>query len=111
MRKMSDAPPKNVTRRDAIKGAAAGAVVVWIGSPPAARRDGGSSTTDSGPQPDGAPDAALTPKNILVIMTDQERFHMNWPAGWEDQNLPSLARLKKNGLTFTNASTAACECS
>ncbi len=36
--------------------------------------------------------------NIVVIMTDQERHHMHWPAGWAEQNLPSLQRLKRNGL-------------
>jgi hypothetical protein len=49
--------------------------------------------------------------NIVVIMTDQERHHMHWPAGWAEQNLPSLQRLKRNGLYFLRAYTAACECS
>ena len=49
--------------------------------------------------------------NIVVIMTDQERHHMHWPAGWAEQNLPSLQRLKRNGLYFQRAYTAACECS
>lgn len=50
-------------------------------------------------------------RNIVVIMTDQERHHMHWPAGWAEQNLPSLQRLKRNGLYFLRAYTAACECS
>ncbi len=49
--------------------------------------------------------------NIVVLMTDQERHHMHWPAGWAEQNLPSLQRLKRNGLYFLRAYTAACECS
>ena len=36
---------------------------------------------------------------------------MHWPAGWAEQNLPSLQRLKRNGLYFLRAYTAACECS
>lgn len=48
--------------------------------------------------------------NILVIMTDQERYPTHWPKGWEKDNLPSMERLKKHGLTFHRAYTAACEC-
>ncbi len=49
--------------------------------------------------------------NIIVLMTDQERHHMHWPPGWAEKNLPSLQRLKRNGLYFLRAYTAACECS
>ncbi len=28
--------------------------------------------------------------NIIVLMTDQERHHMHWPAGWAEKNLPAL---------------------
>jgi choline-sulfatase len=49
--------------------------------------------------------------NIIVLMTDQERHHMHWPAGWAVKNLPSLQRLKRNGLYFNKAYTAASQCS
>jgi choline-sulfatase len=49
--------------------------------------------------------------NIIVLMTDQERYHMHWPADWAQSNLPVFARLQRNGLTFHRAYTAACECS
>jgi choline-sulfatase len=49
--------------------------------------------------------------NIVVLMTDQERHHVHWPEGWAEKNLPSLQRLKRNGLYFLRAYTAACECS
>jgi arylsulfatase A-like enzyme len=49
--------------------------------------------------------------NIIVLMTDQERHHVHWPAGWTEQHLPSLQRLKRNGLYFKRAYTAACQCS
>jgi len=49
--------------------------------------------------------------NIVVLMTDQERHHMHWPAGWTERNLPSLQRLKGNGLYFKRAYTAATQCS
>jgi len=49
--------------------------------------------------------------NIVVLMTDQERNHMHWPAGWAEKNLPGMQRLKRNGLYFNRAYTAACQCS
>jgi choline-sulfatase len=60
-----------------------------------------------------ASEAASVPKapNIIVLMTDQERHHMHWPAGWAEKNLPALQRLKRNGLYFNRAYTAACQCS
>ncbi len=57
--------------------------------------------------------AAAVPKapNVIVLMTDQERHHMHWPTGWAEKNLPALQRLKRNGLYFNRAYTAACQCS
>jgi choline-sulfatase len=49
--------------------------------------------------------------NIVVLMTDQERHHMHWPSGWAEKNLPGLQRLKRHGLYFNRAYTAACQCS
>ena len=49
--------------------------------------------------------------NIVVLMTDQERVPMHWPAGWAEQNLPNRARLARHGLTFNNAFCAASMCS
>jgi choline-sulfatase len=49
--------------------------------------------------------------NIIVLMTDQERHHVHWPQGWAEKNLPSLQRLKRHGLYFLRAYTAACQCS
>ena len=51
--------------------------------------------------------------NILVIITDQEREVMHWPAGWAEANLPARNRLLAHGLQFTNAqcNTAACSSS
>lgn len=51
-----------------------------------------------------------TRKNLLLIITDQERPVMWFPDGWEAANLPTLTRLKANGLTFNRAfcSTACC---
>jgi choline-sulfatase len=49
--------------------------------------------------------------NIVVLMSDQERHHIHWPAGWAEKNLPARQRLKRNGLYFNRAYTAACQCS
>jgi choline-sulfatase len=48
--------------------------------------------------------------NILLIVTDQEREVMHWPAGWAEANLPARSRLLAHGLQFTRAqcNTAAC---
>ncbi len=51
--------------------------------------------------------------NILLIVTDQEREVMHWPAGWAEANLPSRNRLMEHGMQFTRAqcNTAACSAS
>ncbi len=48
--------------------------------------------------------------NIIVILTDQERYPTHWPKEWAEQNLHATNRLKKHGLTFNRAYTAACQC-
>lgn len=48
--------------------------------------------------------------NIIVILTDQERYPTHWPEGWAETNLVSNVRLRKNGIFFTKAYTAASEC-
>jgi choline-sulfatase len=48
--------------------------------------------------------------NIVVLMTDQERYHVHWPSGWVDSNLQAYARLRRHGLTFHRAYTSASEC-
>ena len=50
-------------------------------------------------------------KNIILIITDQERMPMWWPPGWTDANLPNTKRLKDFGVTFNNAFTAVSMCS
>ncbi len=49
--------------------------------------------------------------NLLLILTDQERQMMWFPSGWESKNLPTMTRLKANGLTFTSSFTATSMCS
>jgi choline-sulfatase len=58
---------------------------------------------------------ALYPNpNILIIITDQERAVAEWPESYRailEESLPAMAALKKNGLSFDHAYTAACMCS
>lgn len=51
--------------------------------------------------------------NLVLIVTDQERDVMHWPAGWAEANLPARSRLLASGLRFTRAqcNTAACSSS
>ena len=49
--------------------------------------------------------------NILLIVTDQEREVMHWPAGWAEANLPARSRLLAHGLQFTRAHCNAIACS
>lgn len=48
--------------------------------------------------------------NIIVIMSDQERYPTHWPDGLAEKLLKANARLRKHGLVFNRAYTAACEC-
>jgi len=47
--------------------------------------------------------------DIIVILTDQERFPVHWPGSFLD-TLTSWKRLKRHGLTFERAYTSACMC-
>ncbi|HXR37274.1 MAG TPA: hypothetical protein VN754_15060 [Candidatus Binataceae bacterium] len=99
-------PPNSITRRRLLQiGAGTGLAAVLAGS---AGRAAGSSQTHDLATPGGRQRPAGVPKapNIIVLMTDQERHHLHWPAGWAEKNLPGLQRLKRNGLYFDRAYTA-----
>jgi arylsulfatase A-like enzyme len=53
----------------------------------------------------------LTDPNIVLFISDETRYPQHWPADWVAQQLPTWQKLANHGLTFTNAITAACECS
>jgi choline-sulfatase len=48
--------------------------------------------------------------NLLILITDQERYPQHWPEGWADANLPNRKRISDRGLTFTRAFCAASMC-
>jgi arylsulfatase A-like enzyme len=85
---------KGMTRRELLKFAAVSAPLLHGGL-------GSGATASHG----------LPFKNVIVFITDQERYIQHFPEGWECQNLPGLTRLKQNGLSFENAFTNACMCS
>ncbi|HKZ13983.1 MAG TPA: sulfatase-like hydrolase/transferase [Solirubrobacterales bacterium] len=60
----------------------------------------------------GAPQGeGLNGKNVILFLTDQERAIQHFPANWMRENLPGMRRLRRHGLSFETACTAACMCS
>lgn len=53
------------------------------------------------------------PPNLMLIITDQQRYPMHWPEdqGWLDRLMPADAELARTGVTFEEASIASCMCS
>jgi choline-sulfatase len=49
--------------------------------------------------------------NLVILMTDQERYPQHWPEGWADEHLPNRRRLSRHGLTFRRAFCASAMCS
>ncbi|MCB0859272.1 MAG: sulfatase-like hydrolase/transferase [Solirubrobacterales bacterium] len=53
------------------------------------------------------------PPNLLLIITDQQRYPMHWPEDqeWLDQLMPADAELARTGVTFEQTCVASCMCS
>ncbi|OJU84559.1 MAG: hypothetical protein BGO11_16195 [Solirubrobacterales bacterium 70-9] len=66
----------------------------------------GVDTAFGAPQGEG-----LNGKNVILFLTDQERAIQHFPANWMRENLPGMRRLRRHGLSFETACTAACMCS
>ncbi|MCF6406842.1 sulfatase-like hydrolase/transferase [Chitinophaga filiformis] len=49
--------------------------------------------------------------DIILIITDEQRATQHFPPGWEEQHLPTLTFLKKNGFSFDRAFCNTCMCS
>jgi arylsulfatase len=97
------------TRRDFLRTAGAGAVMLGLGpggpvSTAAATSAGASPATGASASPGQA-----APYNILFILTDQERFFRpgEFPVGF---SLPARERLAREGTTFTNHRINSCVC-
>ena len=105
------APVAPISRRQLLRMGTGVAAAIYAGSHSAGVLAAGTpGPTATPPIPSESPKLPKAP-NIIVLMTDQERHHMHWPPGWTEKNLPSLQRLKRNGLYFKRAYTAATQCS
>ncbi len=54
----------------------------------------------------------MRPPNILILITDQQRAPMHWPAdpGWLHELMPADAELARTGLSFREAVCNTCMC-
>jgi len=95
------------TRRDFLRTAGAGAVMLGLG--PGGLAAAAPATSASSGTPLGSSPGAVGPYNILFILTDQERFFGpgELPAGY---SLPAHERLIKQGTTFVNHRINSCVC-
>ena len=78
----SSGPANSISRRKLIQMGAGAAAAIYVGAHSATVM---GADTPSGTQTTaGIPGNSMMPKepNIIVLMTDQERHHIHWPAGW-----------------------------
>ncbi|KHK03123.1 sulfatase-like hydrolase/transferase [Desulfovibrio sp. TomC] len=103
---MTDHAMPTVTRREFLKGSAQ---VLTLGVVASALP--GLPAMAGGPAQAKA--AALPARpNLLILISDQERYPRNWPDGWAEANLnKARARLLANGLDFSRAFCSASMCS
>jgi choline-sulfatase len=90
-----------ISRRQFVHLATGGALAAGTGLSPSLALGGGH----------GDPRGRSNRPNIILMMTDQERYPQYWPPGWAERNLPNRQRLADNGLTFTRAFCNAAMCS
>lgn len=46
---------------------------------------------------------SFNPKNLIILLTDQERSLQWFPDGWAEANLPAFTSLKNTGVLFSRA--------
>jgi arylsulfatase A-like enzyme len=91
------------SRRQFMQRAGLGVLAAGAGLAPSSAPAGGQAGSNGGGNGNRP--------NILLLITDQERYPQNWPVGWAEKNLPNRKRLADNGLTFTHAFCNAAMCS
>ena len=102
---------KHLTRREFLKNTAiAGAGVVVSGGLSNAKAASTAKRAVGGPASGGRGAVGKKRPNIVLIITDQQRQAQHWPDGWLEAHMPTMARLQKHGVTFTNNYTAATAC-
>ena len=105
-------PPSDggLSRRRFMQGAAALAAAAALPSLPGVA--GASTAIDQADERDREAQAAASKRpNIVLLITDQERFPQHWPDGWADRNLPNRRRFAQHALTFTRAFCSSSMCS
>ena len=100
----SDPSTGGLSRRQFVQGAAALAAGVALPALPGVA----DARADQGAEGAGRPSKR---PNLVILVTDQERFPQHWPEGWADEHLPNRRRLAKHGLTFRRAFCSASMCS
>src|SRR5215475_2093747 len=104
----ADRSKVNISRREALKAIAAGAVVASEATSLVAAA--AAPTSDATPHGDARKAAAVGgPYNILFILTDQERFFRPGELPG-DYRLPAHERLAKKGIVFENHQINSCVC-
>lgn len=93
-----------LTRRDflGVAGVALMGASLALTNPPSTQAQAGRGGTI--PTPGKQP-------NLILIITDQERYPQHWPADWAANNLPAHNRLLANGLSFRRFFCNAAMCS
>src|SRR5262245_30991676 len=103
---IADKPTATISRRDALKSIAAGAVLASdatrLFAATTAPATGATPRVDASQPVDG-------PYNILFILTDQERFFRPGELPG-DYRLPGHERLAKKGIVFENHQINSCVC-
>jgi choline-sulfatase len=93
-----------LSRRQFVQGAAAVAAGFALPALPGAADARAEQAAEGAGRPSKRP-------NLLILITDQERFPRDWPGGWADEHLPNRRRLARHGLTFRRAFCSAAMCS
>ena len=99
-----------LSRRRFIQGAAALAAAAALPSFPGVA-DAAADGSVAGGGPETAARRPSMRPNIVLLVTDQERFPQHWPDGWAERYLPNRARLARHGLTFTRGFCNSAMCS
>lgn len=82
-------------------GALAGATMLGTGN---------QAQAQTSPEPKATLGKLPTKPNIVLFISDQQRPTMHFPDGWEEENLPTMTRLKNSGLSFNRAYCASAMC-
>ncbi len=98
------ATPSTLTRRDFLGAAGVALAGASLAFATPSRGQAQSGRDGTIPTPGKRP-------NIILVITDQERYPQHWPTDWATNNLPAHNRLLSNGLSFRRFFCNAAMCS